>query len=138
MPPLLLSSKCRNSEKRKEKSRKAARERRSQESKIFDQIEDILPVSSKTLEHLDKASLVRLAINYLKIRSVIEPLKGMQREVFLLPHCFSCNFFLRNELISILFLVLVYTTTTTTTTASVQLQNSRTPLMRLNAQQSTP
>lgn len=80
-PPPLPSSNCRNSEKRKEKSRKAARERRSQESKIFDQIEDILPVSSKTLEHLDKASLVRVAINYLKIRSVVDPLKGMRGEV---------------------------------------------------------
>ena len=96
-PPPLPSSNCRNSEKRKEKSRKAARERRSQESKIFDQIEDILPVSSKTLEHLDKASLVRVAINYLKIRSVVDPLKGMRGEVLPLTpfpssslHCL-CN-----------------------------------------------
>ncbi|KAI2806211.1 Hypoxia-inducible factor 1-alpha [Blomia tropicalis] len=65
----------RNSEKRKEKSRKAARERRSQESKIFDEIESILPVPAKTLDSLDKASLVRVAINYLKLRSVVDPFK---------------------------------------------------------------
>ncbi|KAF7488496.1 Hypoxia-inducible factor 1-alpha [Sarcoptes scabiei] len=68
-------TKRKNSEKRKEKSRKAARERRSQEAKIFDEIEEILPVSAKILDHLDKASLVRIAINYLKIRSVVNPLK---------------------------------------------------------------
>lgn len=66
----------RNSEKRKEKSRKAARERRSQEAKIFDEIEEILPVPDKILDHLDKASLVRIAINYLKIRSVVDSLEG--------------------------------------------------------------
>ncbi|CAG2163483.1 unnamed protein product [Oppiella nova] len=67
--------KRKNSEKRKEKSRKAARERRSQESKIFDQMEALLPIPTKTINHLDKASLIRLAINYLKIRKVIEPIK---------------------------------------------------------------
>lgn len=66
----------RNSEKRKEKSRKAARERRSQEAKLFDSIEEILPVPTKILDHLDKASFIRIAINYLKIRSVIEPFNG--------------------------------------------------------------
>ena len=66
----------RNSEKRKEKSRNAARERRSQESCIFDQIEDLIPVPQKTLEHLDKASLIRLAINYVKTRSLVDFLKG--------------------------------------------------------------
>ncbi|XP_075677093.1 uncharacterized protein LOC113793765 isoform X2 [Dermatophagoides pteronyssinus] len=71
--PKNKSAKRKNSEKRKEKSRKAARERRSQEAKLFDCIEEILPVPTKILEHLDKASLVRIAINYLKIRSVIEP-----------------------------------------------------------------
>lgn len=72
----------RNSEKRKEKSRKAARERRSQESKIFDEIESILPVPAKTLDSLDKASLVRVAINYLKLRSVVDPFKGLFYSLF--------------------------------------------------------
>ncbi|XP_054154394.1 hypoxia-inducible factor 1-alpha-like [Oppia nitens] len=63
-----------NSEKRKEKSRKAARERRSQESKIFDQIEGLIPVYNKAINHLDKASLIRLAINYLKVKQLIEPI----------------------------------------------------------------
>lgn len=73
---LSLFGSHRNSEKRKEKSRNAARERRSQESDIFDQIEELLPVPAKTLEHLDKASLIRLAINYVKTRSLVDFLKG--------------------------------------------------------------
>ena len=63
----------RNSEKRKEKSRDAARHRRSRESDIFGDLTDALPLANASgLGHaLDKASVVRLAIAYLKSRRLL-------------------------------------------------------------------
>ncbi|XP_065563515.1 uncharacterized protein LOC136029228 isoform X2 [Artemia franciscana] len=63
--------KRRNSEKRKEKSRDAARCRRSKESEIFTDLANTLPVPSNVINHMDKASVMRLAIAYLKIRHIL-------------------------------------------------------------------
>lgn len=60
----------RNSEKRKEKSRDAARSRRGKESEVFDQLGQCLPVSSTTLAQLDKASIMRVAISHLRLRKL--------------------------------------------------------------------
>nr|CAD7447099.1 unnamed protein product [Timema bartmani] len=62
----------RNSEKRKEKSRDAARNRRSRETKIFTDLAHALPLSASCLAQLDKASIMRLAISYLKVRSLLD------------------------------------------------------------------
>lgn len=67
MPP-----ECRNNEKRKEKSRDAARCRRSRETEIFTELGDVLPVRQEELEHLDKASVMRLAIATLKVRDMLD------------------------------------------------------------------
>ncbi|KAJ4451602.1 hypothetical protein ANN_03071 [Periplaneta americana] len=61
----------RNSEKRKEKSRDAARCRRSRETEIFTDLAQALPMPQSTISQLDKASIMRLAISYLKVRSLL-------------------------------------------------------------------
>ncbi|XP_043273763.1 hypoxia-inducible factor 1-alpha isoform X2 [Venturia canescens] len=67
--------KRRSNEKRKEKSRDAARSRRSRETDIFTELARALPISPEQPAHLDKASVMRLAIAYLKVRSVIDALE---------------------------------------------------------------
>ncbi|XP_029661512.1 uncharacterized protein LOC115234518 isoform X2 [Formica exsecta] len=61
-----------NNEKRKERSRDAARCRRSKETDIFAELAAALPVEPEQAAHLDKASVMRLAIAYLKVRSVVD------------------------------------------------------------------
>jgi len=61
----------RNSEQRKEKSRDAARCRRSQETEIFCELARVLPVQYSLLSQLDKASIIRLAITHLKLRHML-------------------------------------------------------------------
>uniref|UniRef100_T1J615 RZZ complex subunit KNTC1/ROD C-terminal domain-containing protein n=1 Tax=Strigamia maritima TaxID=126957 RepID=T1J615_STRMM len=60
-----------NSEKRKEKSRVAARNRRGMECEIFTQLADELPLPSKVCSQMDKASIMRVAIGYIKIRHLL-------------------------------------------------------------------
>lgn len=62
----------RNNEKRKEKSRDAARTRRSRETEIFSDLGEALPLSKEEVEQLDKASVMRLAIAYLKVRDMVD------------------------------------------------------------------
>ena len=62
----------RSNEKRKEKSRDAARCRRSRETDIFTELAGALPMSTDQAAHLDKASVMRLAIAYLKVRALID------------------------------------------------------------------
>lgn len=60
----------RNNEKRKEKSRDAARSRRSRETEIFTDLANALPLTSEQISQLDKASVMRLAISYLRVRDM--------------------------------------------------------------------
>ena len=62
---------CRSNEKRKEKSRDAARCRRSRETDIFADLAGALPIPSCEVANLDKASIMRLAIAHLKTRSLV-------------------------------------------------------------------
>ncbi|XP_059474998.1 hypoxia-inducible factor 1-alpha-like isoform X2 [Neocloeon triangulifer] len=64
--------KRRNSERRKEKSRDAARCRRGRETEIFTALAQALPLTSACCNTLDKASIMRLTISYLKARKVAE------------------------------------------------------------------
>lgn len=61
----------RNNEKRKEKSRVAARCRRTKEMQIFSELSEALPAKKEEVDQLDKASVMRLAISYLKVRDVV-------------------------------------------------------------------
>ncbi|XP_034834052.1 uncharacterized protein [Maniola hyperantus] len=63
-----------NNEKRKEKSRVAARCRRTKEMQIFVELTAALPAKKEEVEQLDKASVMRLAISYLRVRDVVSML----------------------------------------------------------------
>ncbi|XP_050546029.1 hypoxia-inducible factor 1-alpha-like isoform X2 [Daktulosphaira vitifoliae] len=59
--------KRRNSERRKEKSRDAARSRRSKETEIFTDLGTALPLPKTIINQLDKATVMRLTIASFKI-----------------------------------------------------------------------
>ncbi|XP_015721230.1 hypoxia-inducible factor 1-alpha isoform X6 [Coturnix japonica] len=64
---------CRiSSERRKEKSRDAARCRRSKESEVFYELAHELPLPHTVSAHLDKASIMRLTISYLRMRKLLD------------------------------------------------------------------
>jgi len=54
-------------ESRKEKSRDAARHRRGQENSEFNELSKLLPLSPDITSQLDKASIIRLTIAFLKL-----------------------------------------------------------------------
>ncbi|XP_031438089.1 hypoxia inducible factor 1 subunit alpha b isoform X2 [Clupea harengus] len=60
-----------SSERRKEKSRDAARSRRGKESEVFYELANQLPLPHNVTSHLDKASIMRLAISYLRMRKLL-------------------------------------------------------------------
>uniref|UniRef100_A0A8C2E945 Endothelial PAS domain protein 1b n=1 Tax=Cyprinus carpio TaxID=7962 RepID=A0A8C2E945_CYPCA len=64
------AEKC-SSERRKEKSRDAARCRRSKETEVFYELARQLPLPHSVSSHLDKASIMRLAISYLQTRKLL-------------------------------------------------------------------
>ncbi|XP_044731137.1 hypoxia-inducible factor 1-alpha isoform X2 [Chrysoperla carnea] len=76
--PKKSQEKRRNNEKRKEKSRDAARCRRSRETEIFSELANALPLSKEAVSQLDKASVMRLAISYLKIRDLVKILPKIE------------------------------------------------------------
>lgn len=59
------------SDRRKERSREAARFRRSKETELFSQLAEQLPLPESVRCHLDKASIMRLALSYLRTRMVL-------------------------------------------------------------------
>ncbi|KAJ8290329.1 hypothetical protein GJAV_G00011480 [Gymnothorax javanicus] len=60
-----------SSERRKEKSRDAARCRRGKESEVFYELAHQLPLPHNVSSNLDKASVMRLAISYLRMRRLL-------------------------------------------------------------------
>ncbi|XP_038142188.1 hypoxia inducible factor 1 subunit alpha a [Cyprinodon tularosa] len=60
-----------SSERRKEKSRDAARCRRGKESEVFYELAKQLPLPQSTSSSLDKASIMRLTISYLRMRKLL-------------------------------------------------------------------
>lgn len=60
-----------SSERRKEKSRDAARCRRGKESEVFYELAQQLPLPHSVSSNLDKASIMRLTISYLRIRKLL-------------------------------------------------------------------
>ncbi|XP_064408807.1 hypoxia-inducible factor 3-alpha isoform X2 [Latimeria chalumnae] len=58
-------------EQRKEKSRDAARCRRSKETEVFYELAHTLPFPRGVSSHLDKASIMRLTISYLRISKLM-------------------------------------------------------------------
>ncbi|XP_076017699.1 hypoxia inducible factor 1 subunit alpha a isoform X2 [Genypterus blacodes] len=60
-----------SSERRKEKSRDAARCRRGKESEVFYELAQQLPLPHSVTSSLDKASIMRLTMSYLRIRKLL-------------------------------------------------------------------
>lgn len=65
---LFVSLPCSILELRKEKSRDAARSRRGKENYEFYELAKMLPLPAAITSQLDKASIIRLTISYLKLR----------------------------------------------------------------------
>lgn len=92
-------ARIRKSEKRKEKSREAARYRRSQEVETFNNLTNLLPISSSLSSQLDKASIMRLTIAFLKVQSLLDNSKflfGLKRHPILFCYfvsqvCKNCS-----------------------------------------------
>ncbi|XP_076855841.1 endothelial PAS domain-containing protein 1 [Brachyhypopomus gauderio] len=59
------------SERRKEKSRDAARCRRSKETEVFYELAHQLPLPRTICTHLDKASIMRLTLSFLRTRKLL-------------------------------------------------------------------
>uniref|UniRef100_A0AAY4CEV6 Uncharacterized protein n=1 Tax=Denticeps clupeoides TaxID=299321 RepID=A0AAY4CEV6_9TELE len=59
------------SERRKERSRDAARFRRSRETEVFQELAQQLPVPGGVSVHLDKASIMRLSLSLLRTRRLL-------------------------------------------------------------------
>ena len=59
---------CSILELRKEKSRDAARSRRGKENYEFYELAKLLPLPAAITSQLDKASIIRLSISYLRLR----------------------------------------------------------------------
>ncbi|KAM4772118.1 endothelial PAS domain-containing protein 1 [Rhinophrynus dorsalis] len=60
-----------SSERRKEKSRDAARCRRSKETEVFYELANQLPLPQSISSHLDKASIMRLTISFLRTHKLL-------------------------------------------------------------------
>ncbi|NWV72274.1 HIF3A factor, partial [Malurus elegans] len=58
-------------EGRRERSRDAARCRRSREAEVFGQLALALPFARGVSAHLDKASIMRLTISYLRVHRLL-------------------------------------------------------------------
>uniref|UniRef100_A0A8C7HHK2 Hypoxia-inducible factor 1-alpha n=1 Tax=Oncorhynchus kisutch TaxID=8019 RepID=A0A8C7HHK2_ONCKI len=69
-----------SSERRKEKSRDAARYRRGKESEVFYELAQELPLPHSVTSNLDKASIMRLAISYLHMRKLLSTVEKEQEE----------------------------------------------------------
>ncbi|XP_051504255.1 hypoxia-inducible factor 1-alpha-like isoform X2 [Myxocyprinus asiaticus] len=71
-----------SSERRKEKSRDAARFRRGKESEVFYELAKELPFPLSVTSNLDKASVIRLALSYLRLRKLLDTaVLGMETEL---------------------------------------------------------
>ncbi|XP_076127892.1 hypoxia inducible factor 1 subunit alpha b [Alosa pseudoharengus] len=69
-----------SSERRKEKSRDAARSRRGKESEVFYELAHQLPLPHNVTSHLDKASIMRLTISYLRMRKLLNAGADVEEE----------------------------------------------------------
>ncbi|XP_059840991.1 hypoxia-inducible factor 1-alpha-like isoform X2 [Hypanus sabinus] len=58
-------------QQRRERSRDAARSRRGQETEVMYQLAQLLPLPRGAAAHLDKASVMRVTISYLRLRTLL-------------------------------------------------------------------
>ncbi|XP_045925435.1 endothelial PAS domain-containing protein 1 [Micropterus dolomieu] len=67
-------------EKRRAISREAARRRRRVESDVFGDLSRLLPLQPSVRTHLDKPSVIRLALSYIRIHKVLKGNAGTKAE----------------------------------------------------------
>ncbi|KPP70392.1 hypothetical protein Z043_110781 [Scleropages formosus] len=67
-----------SSEWRRARSRASARSRRERESQLFRELAGALPSAPGPAGHMDKASLIRLTLTYLRLREILDDLGHMQ------------------------------------------------------------
>ncbi|XP_029311523.1 endothelial PAS domain-containing protein 1 [Cottoperca gobio] len=58
-------------EKRRAISREAARRRRRVESEVFEDLSRLLPLQQSVRDHLDKPSVIRLTLSYIRMRTLL-------------------------------------------------------------------
>lgn len=85
-----------NSEKRKEKSRYAARARRSRESEIFAEMGQLLPLPQSAVSQVDKASIMRLAISFFRTRHLLANISVKGMLIHKVSVCLWCFFLFHN------------------------------------------
>lgn len=67
----MLLACCRSScEQRKLRSRDAARHRRSQETEVFYELANTLPLPRRVTKHLDKSGVMRVLLSFLRLRGL--------------------------------------------------------------------
>ncbi|KAF6037086.1 HIF1A [Bugula neritina] len=59
-------------ELRKEKSKEAARNRRGKEGEFFAELADTLPLANSLKQSLDKSTVIKLCINYMRLRELLQ------------------------------------------------------------------
>lgn len=64
-----------SSEQRKVRLRDAARCRRSQETEVFYELANLLPLSRRITSHLDKAGIMRVTLSYLRMHHLLHSCK---------------------------------------------------------------
>ncbi|XP_070762079.1 hypoxia inducible factor 1 subunit alpha, like [Enoplosus armatus] len=69
-----------SSEQRKLRSRDAARCRRSQETEVFYELAQTLPLPRRVSTHLDKSAIMRVALSFLRTRRLLRPAGENQKE----------------------------------------------------------
>ncbi|KER22149.1 hypothetical protein T265_14934, partial [Opisthorchis viverrini] len=69
--------------KRKERSREAARCRRNQENELFKALARLLPLHPEIAPQLDKASIIRLVVSYVKLKTFL----GEMNHIYMSAEC---------------------------------------------------
>ncbi|XP_043976016.1 hypoxia inducible factor 1 subunit alpha, like [Gambusia affinis] len=69
-----------SSEQRKLRSRDAARCRRSQETEVFYELARTLPLPRRVCTHLDKASIMRVTLSFLRMQQLLQPEETVKKE----------------------------------------------------------
>ena len=74
-------SKRKNVDKRREKSKYAARDRRGRESEIFHDVEEIIPLcGEQTITHIDRIAVLRLAAALCRVRHTVPDALGTTKK----------------------------------------------------------
>ncbi|XP_074475752.1 endothelial PAS domain-containing protein 1 isoform X2 [Sebastes fasciatus] len=69
-----------NKEKRRAISREAARRRRRVESEVFEDLSRLLPLQQSVRAHLDKPSVIRLTLSYIRMHTLLKGKTGTKAE----------------------------------------------------------